>query len=103
VPHDEPIPLFQPARLQTLSALPASAGGQHIPDISSDVDLVEFTVDAQGQAVSYEVLSGTPDRATLRQLDHIMLFSHFQPQLSFGRPTAGGRVIVRFDEFHVKG
>jgi anti-sigma factor RsiW len=103
VPHDQPIPVIQPARLQTLSALPASAGVQHIPDISADVDLVEFTINAQGQAVSYEVLSGTPDRATLRQLDHILLFSHFQPQLSFGRPTAGGRVIVRFDEFHVKG
>lgn len=103
VPHDQPIPVTQPARLQLLSALPASAGAQHIPDLGAGVDLVEFTVNAQGQAVSYEVLSGRPDRETLRQLDHIMMFSHFQPQLSFGRPTAGGRVIVRFDEFHVKG
>jgi hypothetical protein len=103
VPHDQPIPVTQPARLESLSALPESAGAQHIPDISADVTLVEFTVNAQGQAVSYEVLSGRPDRNTLRQLDHVMMFSHFQPQLSFGRPTAGGRVIVRFDEFHVRG
>lgn len=103
VAHDQPIPVIRPARLESLSVLPASAGGQHIPDISGDVNLVEFTVNAQGQAVSYEVLSGSPDRETVRQLDHIMMFSHFQPQLSFGRPTAGGRVIVRFDEFHVKG
>jgi len=103
VPHDQPIPVTQPARLQTLSALPVSVGGQHIPEISSDVNLVEFTVNAQGQGVSYEVLSGTPDRDALRELDHVLLFSHFQPQLSFGRPTAGGHVIVRFDEFHVKG
>ena len=102
VPHDQPIPVIQPARLQTLSTLPASAGGQNIPEISSDVNLVEFTINAQGQAVNYEVLSGSPGRETLRQLDHIMLFSHFQPQLSFGRPTAG-RVLVRFDEYHVKG
>ncbi len=102
VPNDQPIPVIQPARLEMLSALPASAGRQHIPDIGSDVDLVEFTINAQGQAVSYEVLSGTPGRDTLRQLDHILLFSHFQPQLSFGRPTPG-RVLVRFDEYHVKG
>jgi len=102
VPHDQPIPVIRPARLETLSALPASAGNQHMPDISADVDLVEFTINAQGQAVSYEVLSGEPGPETLRQLDHIMLFSHFQPQLSFGRPTAG-RVLVRFDEYHVKG
>src|SRR5271154_3003834 len=98
VPHDQPIPVTQPARLETLSALPASAGAAQIPEIGSDVDLVEFTVNAQGQATSYEVLSGTADRDTLRQLDHVLLFSHFRPQLSFGRPTAGGRVIVRFDE-----
>ena len=103
VPHDQPIPVTQPARLETLSALPLSAGGQHIPEISSDVNLVEFTVNAQGQGVSYEVLSGTPDRDTLRELDHVLLFSHFHPQLSFGQPTAGGHVIVRFDEFHVRG
>jgi len=102
VPNDQPIPVIQPARLERLSALPVSAGGQHIPEISSDVNLVEFTIDAQGQAVSYEVLSGRPGRESLRQLDHIMLFSHFQPQLSFGRPTTG-RVLVRFDEYHVKG
>jgi Putative zinc-finger len=102
VPHDQPIPVMQPARLEMLSALPASAGPA-LPDISSDVDLVEFTVNAQGQAISYEVLSGTADRETLRQLDHVLLFSHFRPQLSFGRPTAGGHVIVRFDEYHVKG
>ena len=103
VPHDQPIPVIQPARLQSLSALPASAGVQHIPDLNSDVTLVEFTVNAQGQAVSYEVLSGRPDREAQRQLDHMMMFSHFQPQLNFGRPTAGGRVLVRFDEFHVRG
>ncbi len=103
VPHDQPIPVTQPARLESLSALPASAGAQRIPDISADVNLVEFTVNAEGQAVSYQVLSGRPDREALRQLDHIMMFSHFHPQLSFGRPTAGGRVIVRFDEFHVRG
>jgi len=103
VPHDQPIPVMRQASLQALSSLPIAAAGQRIPEISSDVDLVEFTVNAQGQGVSYEVLSGTPDRDTLRELDHVLLFSHFRPQLSFGRPTAGGHVIVRFDEFHVKG
>jgi hypothetical protein len=103
VPNDRPLPVTQPARLETLSALPTSVAGPRLPELTSDVDLVEFTVNAQGQAVSYSVLSGTPDRETLRQLDHVLLFSHFHPQLSFGRPTAGGRVIVRFDEFHVKG
>src|SRR5271170_3167781 len=50
VPHDQPIPVTQPARLETLSSLPVSAVGSQVPEISSDVDLVDFTVDAQGQA-----------------------------------------------------
>jgi hypothetical protein len=103
VPNDRPLYVVQPARLQTLSVLPSSVDGEQIPALNSGVGLVEFTINAQGQAVSYEVLSGQPDRETLRQLDHFLLFSRFHPQLSFGRPTAGGRVVIRFDEFHVKG
>jgi len=102
VSNDQPTQLFQPARLQTLSALPIGAAGAQVPSLGGDVGPVEFTVDARGQAVSYLVLSGTPDRATLRQLDKFLLFSRFQPQLSFGRPTAGGRVLVQFDQLQVR-
>jgi len=102
VPNDQPIQLFRPARLQMLSAVPASAAGPQVPEIGSDLGPVEFTVNERGQAVSYQVLSGTPDRATLRHLDHFLLFSQFQPQLSFGQPIAGGRVVVQFDALQVR-
>jgi hypothetical protein len=102
VPNDQPTQLFRPARLNTLSALPISAAGPQVPQLSPEFGPVEFTVDEHGQAVSYQVLSGTADPATLRQLDHVLLFSQFQPQLSFGRPVAGGRVVVQFDELQVR-
>jgi hypothetical protein len=105
VPNDQHINvnLIQPARLQTLSPFPLHVSGDSAIEGRSDVRLVEFTVNAEGRAVSYEILSGTADRDTHRLLDQVMLFSSFRPQLSFGRPTGGGRVVVQFDEFRVKG
>jgi hypothetical protein len=102
VPNDQPTQLFQPARLHTLSTLPISVAGPQVPDLGPEVGPVEFMINERGQAVSYQVLSGNPDRATLRQLDHFLLFSEFRPQLSFGRPVAGGRVVVQFDELQVR-
>lgn len=102
VPNDQPTQLFRPARLQTLSALPVSVSGALVPQLGPDVGPVEFTVDEHGQGLGYQVLSGSPDRTTKRQLDQLLLFSQFQPQLSFGRPVSGGRVVVQFDELQVR-
>jgi hypothetical protein len=102
VPNDPPLYASQPARLQMLTTIPASAGMDRAPMLNPGVGMVEFIVDAQGQGVSYEVLSGNPNRETLRQLDHALLFSRFQPEVTFGRPTAGGHVVVRFDELQVR-
>jgi hypothetical protein len=102
VPNDPPLYVSQPARLQTFTTVPVSAGMERAPALRPGVDVVDFTVDAQGQGVSYEVLSGHPDRDTLRQLDNALLFSRFQPELNFGKPTAGGHVVVRFDEMQVR-
>jgi hypothetical protein len=37
------------------------------------------------------------------QIDEILIFSRFQPELTFGRPTAGGRVVISFSEVRVRG
>jgi hypothetical protein len=64
---------------------------------------VEATVNAQGEAVTYEILSG-PDNPTIRrQLDLVLLFSRFRPQMSFGRFTSGGHVVLSFSDISVKG
>jgi hypothetical protein len=38
-----------------------------------------------------------------RQIDQLLMFSRFRPQLSFGRPMGGGRVLLSFSEVHVRG
>jgi hypothetical protein len=65
--------------------------------------LIDVTVDQHGQMVGYQILSG-PHSVDLRhQLDQMLLFSRFRPMMSFGRPTAGGHVILSFSAVRVRG
>jgi hypothetical protein len=48
-------------------------------------------------------LSGPKSLDVQRQLDQMLLFSRFRPMLSFGRPTAGGHVILSFSAVHIRG
>jgi len=58
--------------------------------------MVEATVGVAGDVVNYRIMAGPDDLATRRELDQVLLFSHFHPATSFGRPIAGGRVILSF-------
>jgi len=100
---DSPTNLLQPARLETLAGFQMSKleemtlkGGQHPL-------LVEAMVNADGEAVSYRVISGQVDLSMQRELDQVLFFSRFRPQMSFGRPTSGGRVILSFSQIRVRG
>jgi hypothetical protein len=53
--------------------------------------------------VDYEILSGPASPSLRHQLDEILLFSRFRPMMSFGRPTAGGHVILSFSAVRVRG
>jgi anti-sigma factor RsiW len=103
VPNDLPLNLVQPARLESLA--PFSVPGVISTSGTSDSGtlLLEATLNAEGQVVSYKILSGPNDNAVQHQLDQVMLFSRFRPQLSFGRPQDGGRVLLSFSEVRVRG
>ena len=102
-PNDVPTVLLQPAELISLSDMQASAEMQH-PDVGLQHELlVDVIVDAQGQMSTYEIIVG-PDTPEMRhQLDQVLLFSRFRPQMSFGRPTSGGRVVLSFNQISVHG
>ena len=103
VANDLPTMLMQPARLESLAPFPVPGimdGGDHS---GAGLLVVEATLNAQGQVVSYNILAGPSDPALRRQLDQVLLFSRFRPQLSFGRPTSGGRVVLNFSEVRVRG
>ncbi len=104
---DLPISLMQPARLQTLAGfplppLPPALNGASERDDALSV-LLEATVNADGQAVNYRIIGAPLDAGAQRALDRVVLFSRFRPQLTFGRPTSSGRVVLGFSQIVVRG
>src|SRR5947209_1706841 len=65
--------------------------------------LIDVTVDSHGQMTDYQILSGPTNPELLHHLDQLLLFSRFSPMLSFGRPTAGGHVVLSFSAVRVRG
>jgi hypothetical protein len=105
VQNDVPLNILRPAELITLSDYPqAWAPEGHDSELALPHGLLlDVTVDAHGGMVDYQILSG-PHSVDLRhQLDQMLLFSRFRPMLSFGRPTAGGHVILSFSAVRVRG
>ncbi len=105
VSNNVPLTILRPAELLTLSDYPQSwAPEQQDPELSLPHGLlVDVTVDAQGQMADYQILSGPSNPGLRHQLDQMLLFSRFRPMMSFGRPTAGGHVILSFSAVRVRG
>ena len=105
VQNDVALNLMRPAELVTLSDYPQSWAPEQ-PDLEISLPhdlLIDVTVDSHGQMTDYQILSGPNGVALRHQLDQILLFSRFSPMLSFGRPTAGGHVVLSFSAVRVRG
>ena len=105
VQNDVDLNLMRPAELVSLSDYPQSWAPE-----SQDLELsmpygllVDVTVDSHGQMTDYTILSGPTSQELRRHLDQMLLFSRFSPMLSFGRPTAGGHVVLSFSAVRVRG
>jgi hypothetical protein len=103
VENDLPLNLVQPARLESLAPFPVPGVVATEGDPDSGVLVLEATLNSSGEVVSYNILSGPSDEAVKHQIDQVLLFSRFRPELSFGRPTGGGRVLLSFSEVRVHG
>jgi hypothetical protein len=100
--NDSPTNLLQPARLEALAPFPIT-GLEESGHSGPHALLVEATVSAQGEAVSYRILAGPDTDTVRRQLNLVLLFSRFRPQMSFGRFTSGGRVVLSFSDISIRG
>lgn len=100
---DLPLNLVQPAQLESLPPFPVPGSGVSDGNIDVTPLLIEATLNARGEVVIYRILSGPNDAAAQRQIDQVLLFSRFRPQLGFGRPMEGGRVLLSFSEVRVRG
>jgi hypothetical protein len=105
VQNDVELNLMRPAELVTLSDYPQSWSTEQ-QDLELSLPhglLIDVTVDSHGQMTDYQILSGPTNVELRHQLDQILLFSRFSPMLSFGRPTAGGHVVLSFSAVRVRG
>jgi Putative zinc-finger len=100
--NDSPTILLQPARLEAMGPFSLS-GLEESGHSGPHALLVEATVNAQGEAVNYRILAGPDNTIIRRQLDLVLLFSRFRPQMSFGRFTSGGHVVLSFSDISVRG
>jgi hypothetical protein len=100
--NDSPTNLLQPARLEALAPFPIT-GLEESGHAGPHALLVEATISSHGDAVSYRILAGPDNDIVRRQLDLVLLFSRFRPQLSFGRFTSGGRVVLSFSDISIRG
>lgn len=103
VPNDQPLNLVQPAELEQLAPFPVSTIMDATNRGSVGGLMVEATVNADGEVQTYKIVSGPHSTAVQQQIDEILLFSRFRPELQFGRPTSGGHVFLSFDQVRVRG
>jgi anti-sigma factor RsiW len=103
IPNDLPTELVQPARLESLAPFPVPGIIANGSSSSAGVLTVEATLNAQGQVAGYTILAGPTDASIRHAIDQLLIFSRFQPELTFGRPTAGGHVVLSFSEIRVRG
>jgi hypothetical protein len=102
VPDDLPLNLVQPAQLESLAPF-AVPGIAESNQPGSGPLLLEATLNAHGEVLFYEIISGPSDVAVKHQIDQVLMFSHFRPQIGFGRPMDGGHVLLNFSGVHVRG
>jgi hypothetical protein len=102
VSNDSPTNLLQPARLEALAPFPI-IGLEESGHAGPHALLVEASINSQGEAVSYRILAGPDTDTVRRQLDLVLLFSRFRPEMSFGRFTSGGRVVLSFSDISIRG
>lgn len=100
--NDSPTNLLQPARLEALAPF-SITGLEESGHAGPHALLVEATVNSQGEAVSYRIIAGPDTDTVRRQLDQVLLFSRFRPEMSFGRFTSGGRVVLSFSDISIRG
>lgn len=102
---DVPLNILRPAELLSLSDYPQTwATEQRDLELSLPHGLlVDVTVDAHGQMAAYQILAGPNSPSLRHELDQMLLFSSFRPMMSFGRPTAGGHVVLSFSAVRVRG
>jgi hypothetical protein len=94
--NDVPTLLYTPPKL-------SSAPFSDMFLVKSETPVViEAIVDANGRLQEYRIIAGEDSAAVRKQLDRSLIFTVFEPAMSFGQP-APGKVVLTFANIDVKG
>lgn len=92
--NDVPTSLYTPPRL---------AANPFVTNVSTSGPVViEAFVDANGRLEDYRIISGSDSPEVRKQLDRALIFTIFEPAMSFGAP-ASGKVVISFSNVNVQG
>lgn len=94
--NDVPTSLYTPPRLTAAPFADAFVINAETPV------MIEALVDTNGRLADYRIISGQDSAEVRKQLDRSLIFTVFEPAMSFGRP-APGRVVLSFANINVKG
>jgi anti-sigma factor RsiW len=94
--NDVPTSLYMPPRLTSAPFV----GSIAINSVSPVV--IEAYIDSNGRISDYRIISGEDTAQVRKQLDRALIFTVFEPAMSFGRP-AYGRVVITFSNVEVTG
>lgn len=94
--NDVPTSLYMPPRLSS-----APFTGSMSINSSAPV-VIEAFVDSNGRVADYRIISGEDSQQVRKQLDRSLIFTVFEPAMSFGRPASGKAVII-FSNVEVTG
>jgi hypothetical protein len=94
--NDVPTSLYTPPRL---SSSPFSGS----MSVNSGAPVViEAYIDTNGRIADYRIIAGEDSEQVRKQLDRSLIFTVFEPAMSFGRP-AEGKAVITFSNVEVTG
>lgn len=91
---DVPLSFITPARVISLAPFDFTAGDKPV--------VVETYIGADGQVLSYKILSGPHSPQVIHDLDRMIYFSRYTPATSFGSPTEG-EVVFSLRQVTIRG
>ena len=94
--NDVPTSLYMPPRLNSAPFVGAMSINSGAPVV------IEAYVDSNGRVADYRIIAGEDTEQVRKQLDRSLIFTTFEPAMSFGQPAAG-TVVITFSNIEVTG
>lgn len=94
--NDVPTSLYMPPKLFSapfVSSMPINSAAPVV---------IEAYIDSNGRVADYRIISGEDTDQVRKQLDRALIFTVFEPAMSFGQP-ASGKVVITFSNVDVAG